>query len=63
MRHHELIGSRDAKEVGDAVRLVTNDLKGLARFEGFGHHNGTTGMQHRIGVAIESAGMEQRQHH
>ena len=63
MLHHELVGRRHAEEVGDAERRVGDVVERQAGLEGAHDQDRAAGMQHGIGVAVEAAGMEQRQDH
>ena len=63
MLHHELVGRRHAEEVGDAERRIGDAVERRAGIEGAHHQDRAAGMQHGIGVAIEAAGVEQRQDH
>ena len=63
MLHHELVGRRHAEEVGDAERGIGEVVERQAGLEGAHDQDRAAGMQHGIGVAVEAAGMEQRQDH
>ena len=63
MLHHELIGRGHREEVGDAERGIGDAVERLAGIKIAHDHDGAAGMEHRVGVAVEPAGVEQRQHH
>ena len=62
MLRHELVDRGHAEELGDAPRGIADQLQRQAGIERAHDQDGAAGMQHRVGVAIEPAGMEQRQH-
>jgi hypothetical protein len=62
MLRHELVDRGHAEEHVDATGGIADQLQRLAGIEGAHDQHGAAGMQHRIGVAIQSAGVEQRQH-
>ena len=62
MLRHELIDRGHAEKHVDAIRRVADQLQREAGIERAHDQHGAAGMQHRIGVAVESAGVEQRQH-
>jgi hypothetical protein len=62
MLSHELVDRRHAEKGIDAVGGVADQLQRRAGIEDAHDQHGAAGMQHGVGVAIEPAGMEQRQH-
>ena len=62
MLRHELVDRGHAEEMGNAVGWVADQLQRRAGIERAHDQYRAAGMQHRVGVAIEPAGMEQRQH-
>ena len=62
MLRHELVDRGHAEEHVDALRRVADHGKRQTWIERAHDQHGAAGMQHRVGVAIEPAGMEQRQH-
>ena len=62
MLRHELVDRGHAEELVDAARGIADQLQRGARIERAHDQHGAAGMQHRVGVAIEPAGVEQRQH-
>ncbi len=62
MLRHELVDRGHAEEHVDALCGIADQLQRLAGIERAHDQHGAAGMQHRVGVAIQSAGVEQRQH-
>ncbi len=62
MLRHELIDRWHAEEHVDAGCGIADQPQRLAGIEGAHDVDGAAGMQHGIGVAIQPAGVEQRQH-
>ena len=62
MLRHELVDRGHAEKRIDALRGITDQLQRPSGIEGAHDQNRAAGMQHRVGVAIEPAGVEQRQH-
>jgi hypothetical protein len=58
---HELVDRGHAEKLVDALRGIADQLQRRARIERAHDQDGAAGMQHRIGVAIQPAGVEQRQ--
>jgi len=63
MLHHELVRRRHREEVRDAERWIRDAVERCPWIEGAHDQDGASGMQHGIGVAVQPAGMEQRQDH
>ena len=62
MLRHELVDRGHAEEHVDALRRVADQSERKPGIERAHDQHGAAGMQHRVGVAIEPAGVEQRQH-
>ena len=59
---HELVDRGHAEKLVDAPSGIADQLQRHAGIERAHDQDGAAGMQHRVGVAIEPAGVEQRQH-
>ena len=62
MLRHELVDRGNAEEDVDAHRWIADQLQRRARIERAQNGDGAADVQHRIGVAIQSAGVKQRQY-
>ena len=62
MLQHELVMRRHTKEMREAHLRIADQCERLARIKHAGHQHRAPGMQHRIGIAVQAAGMKERKH-
>ena len=60
-QHQEI--RRYAQQVGDVQFLVGQQRQKIGRVEFPQHHIGAAGMKHRVGIDVQTAGVEDRQEH